>query len=257
MGTSSLAAKLKIKPGHRVLVLNAPAKVVEALLPLPDGAEMVTPKAKGVDFGMLFAKDTAELGKRAAQLIAAVKPDGLVWVCYPKKTSKIHTDLSRDHGWEPVTREGLEGVALIALDDDWSAMRFRPGLGAHRGAGGPDTADAALVDAMFAGKKAALRPIYEKLLKVGKGLGSDVRIAPTKTYVPLYRRYQFAQIKPTTGSRVDLMLCLRDVPARGRLLSTGGLGKGDRMTHRIAIDAPEDVDDEVKRWYAEAYKRGV
>ena len=66
-----------------------------------------------------------------------------------------------------------------------------------------------------------------------------------------------SQIKPTTGARVDLMLCLRDVPARGRLLSTGGLGKGDRMTHRIAIDAPEDVDDEVKRWYAEAYKRGV
>ncbi|NJK44200.1 MAG: cytochrome d ubiquinol oxidase subunit II [Pleurocapsa sp. SU_196_0] len=115
----------------------------------------------------------------------------------------------------------IASAALVALV--WWTLRRLP-LEGDRLAWLPFVATSALFSLGFAGMAYSFYPfvvpeaitIYERLLKMGKGLGSDVRIAPTKTYVPLYRRYQFAQIKPTTNSRIDLMLSLRDVPARGR-----------------------------------------
>ena len=92
------------------------------------------------------------------------------------------------------------------------------------------------VDAMFAGKKTALRPIYEELFRLATGLGEDVTVSPGKTIIPFYRTHVFAQVKPTTQTRVDLGFCLRGVKPTGRLGSTGGETKGDRMTHRIGLD---------------------
>jgi hypothetical protein len=111
----------------------------------------------------------------------------------------------------------------------------------------------ALVAAMFAGPKAGLHPLYERLLQLGLGLGDDVRVCPCKTIVPLYRRHVFAEIKPTTRTRIDLGLALRDTPVEGRLLDTGGFAKKDRITHRIPITALEEIDDEVRRWLRKAY----
>jgi hypothetical protein len=250
----SLAKKLQIKEGQRLTVRNPPEGFLEALLPLPIGAQLVDRKAKGLDGGILFAKDVQQLEKEAASFFEAIKDGGLLWVCFPKKTAAISTNLTRDHGWGVVTSRGLESVALIAVDDTWAAMRYKPGLGAHRGPGGDTSADEALVDEMFSGKKSGLRPIYEKLLSMGKGLGKDVRVAPTKTYVPLYRRYQFAQIKPTTNTRIDLMLSLRGETTRGCLVATGGTEKGDRMSHRIPLSAVDDIDAEVGEWLKKAYR---
>lgn len=109
------------------------------------------------------------------------------------------------------------------------------------------------IEKMFSGKKAALRPIYEALLTLGRGLGSDVQITPTETTVPLRRRYVFANIKPTTNTRVDLGLALKETKATGRLIDTGGLAKGDRITHRIALSSVEEVDAEVATWLQRAY----
>ena len=64
---------------------------------------------------------------------------------------------------------------------------------------------------MFSGAKESLRPIYDELLGIGKGLGKDVRVCPCKTMVPLYREHVFANLKPTTRTRVDLGLALRDM----------------------------------------------
>jgi hypothetical protein len=111
----------------------------------------------------------------------------------------------------------------------------------------------ALVEAMFAGKKAPLRSIYDRLLKLGLSMGRDVTASPGKTIVPLYRHHVFAQIKPTTNTRIDLGLALGALKATGRLISTGGFEKKDRITHRIPISSLDDIDGDVKAWLKQAY----
>jgi Domain of unknown function (DUF5655)/Domain of unknown function (DUF4287) len=108
------------------------------------------------------------------------------------------------------------------------------------------------VDDMLAGKE-SLRPVYEELLKLGLSVGPDVKACPGKTIVPLYRNHVFAQIKPATKTRIDLGFALKDTPATGRLIATGGFAKKDRITHRIPIASLADVDDEVRRWLRMAY----
>ena len=110
------------------------------------------------------------------------------------------------------------------------------------------------VEKMFAGPKESLRPIYDALLKLGLGLGKDVKACPCQTIVPLYRKHVFAQIKPTTQTRIDLGFALKDLRASGRLILTGGFAKKDRITHRIPIISVKDIDDEVKRWLKAAYE---
>jgi hypothetical protein len=112
----------------------------------------------------------------------------------------------------------------------------------------------ALVEAMYAGGKAGLRPLYDELLKIGLALGPDVKACPCKTMVPLYRRHVFAELKPAARTRLDLGLALKDAPFTERLLDTGGLAKKDRITHRVAITCPDDIDDEVRGWLRRAYE---
>jgi Domain of unknown function (DUF5655) len=107
---------------------------------------------------------------------------------------------------------------------------------------------------MFAGPKESLRPIYHELLKLGLALGEDVKACPCQTIVPLYRKHVFAQIKPTTQTRIDMGFALNDMKATGRLMDTGGFAKKDRITHRIPITQFADIDDEVKRWLQHAYE---
>ncbi len=111
----------------------------------------------------------------------------------------------------------------------------------------------AYVEKMYSGAKEALRPIFDELVALGRGLGSDVKVCPGKTIVPLYRKHVFAQIKPTTRTRIDLGLALKDTRVPKRLIDTGGLAKKDRITHRIEITSVKDIDSEVKKWLKIAY----
>ena len=111
------------------------------------------------------------------------------------------------------------------------------------------------VDEMFSGKKTDLRPIYDELLKLGLRVGDDSKACPCQTIVPLYRNHVFAQIKPTTQTRIDLGFALGDLKAKGRLIDTGGFAKKDRITHRIPISSLADIDDEVRHWLKVAYDR--
>ena len=111
------------------------------------------------------------------------------------------------------------------------------------------------VEKMFSGPKADLRPIYDALLKLGLSVGKDAKASPCQTIVPLYRNHVFAQIKPTTRTRIDFGFALGDTKAKGRLIDTGGFAKKDRITHRIEITSLKDIDDEVKRWLKVAYDR--
>lgn len=110
------------------------------------------------------------------------------------------------------------------------------------------------VEKMYSGAKESMRPIFEELLALGRGLGKDVKVCPCQTMVPLYRKHVFAQIKPTTRTRVDLGLALQDTKVPKRLIDTGGLAKKDRITHRIEITSLKDIDAEVKKWIKIAYE---
>ena len=112
------------------------------------------------------------------------------------------------------------------------------------------------VEEQYAGAKEKLRPIFEELLELGKSMGADVKACPCSTMVPLYREHVFAQIKPTTNSRVDLGLALTHYKGKlpKRLVDTGGLAKKDRITHRFELTSAEQIDDEVKKWLKTAYE---
>jgi hypothetical protein len=148
------------------------------------------------------------------------------------------------------------------LKDEHGLGMSSCGLIADAAIEGPDTlsveaylrAAPAYVDALFAGPKAALRPLYEELLGLGLKLGPDVKVSPCKTFVPLYRKHVFAQLKPSTRTRLDLGLALGGLKATGRLVDTGGFAKKDRITHRIGISSPSDLDAETRRWLEQAYQ---
>jgi len=139
-----------------------------------------------------------------------------------------------------------------------SIYSVHPAVG--RGLAGGD-ADAYLesaerdVEEMYSGGKVKLRPLYDALLKLGLKTGKEAKACPCKTIVPLYRNHVFAQIKPTTQTRIDMGFALGDMKPTGRLIDTGGFAKKDRITHRIPISSKEDIDDEVKHWLKVAYDR--
>ena len=111
------------------------------------------------------------------------------------------------------------------------------------------------VEDQYAGPKEKLRPVYDELLALGLSQGPDAKACPCKTIVPLYRNHVFAQIKPTTNSRIDLGLSLTHYKGKlpKRIIDTGGAAKKDRITHRIELTSASEIDSEVKKWLKTAY----
>lgn len=182
-------------------------------------------------------------------------------------TLKAKTGRDLDH-WLRFIR--TEGPATESAARDWLRTKLKLGSNtawwlaerAHNVAprGWDDDPKAYLaralefVQAQYPPKKAHLRPLYDALLALGFAQGRDVKACPCKTMVPLYRKHVFAQIKPTTLTRIDFGFCLRGAKPTGRLLSTGGEKKGDRITHRIEIKQLSDIDAEVKKYLKQAYQ---
>lgn len=110
------------------------------------------------------------------------------------------------------------------------------------------------VEAMFSGPRAGMRPLYDQLLKIALGLGKDAKASPGKTAVSLYRNHVFANLKPSTNTRIDVGLALGNMKTPKRLIDTGGYEKKDRITRRIEIQSKADIDEEVKRWLKKAYE---
>jgi hypothetical protein len=110
------------------------------------------------------------------------------------------------------------------------------------------------VEAMFSGPRAALRPLYDQLLKLSLGLGKDVKASPGKTAVALYRNHVFANLKASTNTRIDVGLALGNMKTPKRLIDTGGFEKKDRITRRIEVKSKADIDEELKRWLKKAYE---
>jgi hypothetical protein len=120
-----LTKKLRIQPGSRVLLLAPPEGYACLIDPLPAGASLATQSDEAHDVVQFFATTMVELRAGIKRAIDATVPGGTLWVCYPKKTSGLG-DLSREAVWEGVKPTGWGPVTQIALDDVWSALRFRP-----------------------------------------------------------------------------------------------------------------------------------
>jgi hypothetical protein len=157
---------------------------------------------------------------------------------------------------EKARREWLKSEYDLGTNSAWWLAERADGKGTE--VADPDEYLAAAegyVEKMFSGAKAGLKPIYDALLKLGLSVGKEVKACPCQTIVPLYRKHVFAQIKPTTRTRIDFGFALGDTKATGRLVDTGGFAKKDRITHRIEISSLKDIDAEVKNWLKIAYDR--
>jgi len=180
------------------------------------------------------------------------------WLAHAKQAAPKGADTKALTAW--LRSEGLGGTQAGIVAERALASPDRHAFQEDTPEGYLQAAEA-YVEAMYAGKKAHLRPIYEALLKLGLSLGKDVMACPCATIVPIYRKNVIAQIKPTTLTRIDFGLSLGD-PAgvkekSGRLLDTGGFGKKDRITHRIEIRSVDDIDAFVEGWLRKAYERNA
>jgi len=108
-----------------------------------------------------------------------------------------------------------------------------------------------LLAAQYAGPKAELKLLYDKLAKLISAFGKDVEFSPKKTYVSLRRSKQFGLIQPSTAARLDLGLNLKGVAPKGRLEAAGSWNA--MCTHRIKLGSTAEIDAEVKAWLKQAY----
>ena len=126
---ASLVRKLKLGPARRPVVLGGPTGYREALALARDGAVGDTVDGRH-DWIQLFARDRAALAAGLPAAAEALDDAGVLWISYPKGSSKIQTDLTRDAGWDAVAAADLMWLSLISIDDTWSAFslrRYRPG----------------------------------------------------------------------------------------------------------------------------------
>ena len=121
-------------------------------------------------------------------------------------------------------------------------------LTALRGPAAPQGDD--LVDAIYAGPKASLRPFHDRVIEVARAFGGDVELAPKQSYVSLRRAKQFGSVGPATGGRLEIGFNLKGVEPAGRLEATTGM-----CTHRVRLSDPAEFDAEVVGWLREAYDR--
>lgn len=205
---------------------------------MPKSIYSVHPSVKMVQSVIAGMKE--KTGRSMGEWIRFIKKEG------PKDVEARREWLKKDH------KLGTNYAWWLA---DWS-------IGKQTEDGDPDAYLAAAeeyVEAMYSGKKAALKPLHDKLLTLARKLGNDVKVCPCQTIVPLYREHVFAEIKPATNTRIDLGFALARfiTGKRGklakRLIDTGGMEKKNRITHRIPISTAADIDSEVEHWLKIAY----
>jgi len=124
----NLLAKLNYKGQKRISVINSEEKFIQSIsAELRDVTidQKIDPRYP-YDFIIIFVKSVSEVEQLAPGTIHNLKADGVLWFCYPKKTSKKYkSDLNRDHGWTILNESGFHGIRMVAIDENWSALRFR------------------------------------------------------------------------------------------------------------------------------------
>lgn len=123
MTENSLSKKMKLTPGVRATVINAPESYIEGL---SHDSEISKTLSGKFDWIQIFVKNKAELDKLAPKAARALKPVSILWISFPKGISKNQTDLTRDKGWESVQSLDLKWITLISINEAWSAFALRP-----------------------------------------------------------------------------------------------------------------------------------
>ena len=123
MADGSLAKKMKLKSGSRAAIINAPEKYIQEFRHDGEISEKLDGK---FDWIQIFVKDKSELDKLIPKAARALKPDSILWISFPKGTSKIQTDLTRDKGWESLRTLDLKWITLVSVNENWSAFSLRP-----------------------------------------------------------------------------------------------------------------------------------
>jgi len=168
----------------------------------------------------------ATYGRPVREWFAIIAASGVT------KHAEIVAMLKADHG---MTHGAAHRMSLLSRQDDEPST-------------GDDPADA-----LYAGRKAHLRPIHDAVMQAILGLGGDVESVPKKGYLSLRRRKQFAMIQPSTASRVDVGLILGDMEPAGRLETAKGFNA--LFTHRVRLTSVADVDAALVGCFALAYQR--
>jgi hypothetical protein len=120
----SLPQKLGIKSGMRVLIVNEPEADTIPRADMPDNVTLATRAAGSIDMVLLFALDTKQLTVKLDSLIGLLPKDGTLWTCWPKKASKLATDIDRDVVFRLLHPTGLVDVKVCSVDETWSALKW-------------------------------------------------------------------------------------------------------------------------------------
>jgi hypothetical protein len=119
-----LAKKLGIKPGQRMSAPGAPSNYKKLLAPLPDGVDINARVSKTTELVHLFTRSKAELAKNLEAWLKVLPPDAAIWISWPKKTSKVPTDITEDTIRAVALPMGLVDVKVCAVDETWSGLKL-------------------------------------------------------------------------------------------------------------------------------------
>jgi hypothetical protein len=124
---ATIFEKLNLKDHREILVLNAPASFEPVLAGLHvQHLHRSLDALPQIGFSLAFVTRQSEVDALSSQIAARAQGDAIVWFAYPKGTSKkLKCDFNRDNGWNVLEAAGFETVRIVAIDDDWSALRFR------------------------------------------------------------------------------------------------------------------------------------
>ena len=125
MSDKTIAQKLYIRPGNKFLLVNPPQGYIDQLGELPPGVIILSDSSCLVEVIQVFVADRRELEAQLPRLIELLDPQGMLWVTYHKGTSRVKTDINRDTINAYAQTIGLQGVAMISIDEGWSALRLK------------------------------------------------------------------------------------------------------------------------------------
>lgn len=125
---AEILSKLNYRNQKRVAVINIGEEIIKQIFGDSDDIMIdrkIDPRYP-YNFMIFFVRNSYEVEQLAPMALHNLVADGILWFCYPKKSSKKYpTNIDRDHGWDTLNNSGLRIVRLVSIDNDWSAVRFR------------------------------------------------------------------------------------------------------------------------------------
>jgi hypothetical protein len=239
-----IAKKLKIKPDHTVLVLNSP----EGYLSKSSTAERKIIAGKRYDFVQLFVINKQQLDKFFPKVLKTLKRETLLWITYPKKSSAIKTDISRDYGWEVLDKNGYEANALVAIDETWSALRFREKVNSNVTKQSIPSVDRRKFTALIEKPDDGIDGGFVSIpFDVGKVYGTKGQVK-VKAW---FDGYPYRGVLANMGTGCHLIIIRKDIR------QAIGKNPGDKITVELERDTEErlvEIPNDLKKGFSQSKK---